>query len=652
MSKIHVLDNLTANSIAAGEVVERPSSVVKELVENSIDAGASVITVEIKQGGIKSIRVSDNGSGLDAEDAKMAFQRHATSKMLKIDDLQELHTMGFRGEALASIAAVSQVTLNTKQPGSEEGYELRLKAGEIVYESVSGCAFGTSILVENMFFNTPARYKFLKRDQTEASYITDLIERMALARPDISFRLFNQDQEILHTPGNNDLMSSIFSVYGKETASACLPVDFNETPVRVYGYVTSPQIARHNRNRQNIFVNGRLIQSRMVTAAIDEACHTWFMKSRYPALILNIELPVPLVDVNVHPQKMEVRFWDERKVFHSIYHGIKQALIDHSGIAPDNTENNHLTVDNSDLQFPTNNRANETPNKQLNTKLPIQLEIDPTIQVQIEADPVTGEIIEPLTSTADKLTDNSDVAYKHINSVNDETLHFHDESSDKQFKDNYADQPLQNNLSKSISSSERINSLMRARIIGQIFQTYLILECDNELYLVDQHAAHERIIYERLVNRNATSSKDNSKQPLLVPETVQVSRSEKQKIMSVKDELSELGFEFDDFGPDTLLVRTVPGQTGSLINAGAAFRVLIDAYMDKGISKPKLVNQIYENIACKAAVKAHDLLHESEMQRLLGDLQKLENPYHCPHGRPIIVRMSRYELEKKFKRIV
>lgn len=652
MSKIHVLDNLTANSIAAGEVVERPSSVVKELVENSIDAGASVITVEIKQGGIKSIRVSDNGSGLDAEDAKMAFQRHATSKMLKIDDLQELHTMGFRGEALASIAAVSQVTLNTKQPGSEEGYELRLEAGEIVYESVSGCAFGTSILVENMFFNTPARYKFLKRDQTEASYITDLIERMALARPDISFRLFNQDQEILHTPGNNDLMSSIFSVYGKETASACLPVDFNETPVRVYGYVTSPQIARHNRNRQNIFVNGRLIQSRMVTAAIDEACHTWFMKSRYPALILNIELPVPLVDVNVHPQKMEVRFWDERKVFHSIYHGIKQALIDHSGIAPDNTENNHLTVDNSDLQFPTNNRANETPNKQLNTKLPIQLEIDPTVQVQIEADPVTGEIIEPLTSTADKLTDNSDVAYKHTNSVNDETLHFHDESSDKQFTDNYADQPLQNNLSKSISSSERINSLMRARIIGQIFQTYLILECDNELYLVDQHAAHERIIYERLVNRNATSSKDNSKQPLLVPETVQVSRSEKQKIMSVKDELSELGFEFDDFGPDTLLVRTVPGQTGSLINAGAAFRVLIDAYMDKGISKPKLVNQIYENIACKAAVKAHDLLHESEMQRLLGDLQKLENPYHCPHGRPIIVRMSRYELEKKFKRIV
>ncbi len=378
MSKIHVLDNLTANSIAAGEVVERPSSVVKELVENSLDAGASVISVEIKQGGIKSIRVSDNGSGLDTEDAKMAFQRHATSKMLKIDDLQELRTMGFRGEALASIAAVSQVTLTTKQPGSEEGLEIKLEAGEIVHETVSGCATGTSILIENLFFNTPVRYKFLKRDQTEASYVTDLIERMALARPDISFRLFNQEQEILHTPGNNDLMSSIFSVYGKETATACLPVDFSESPVQVTGFVTSPQISRHNRNRQNIFVNGRLIQSRMITAAIDEACHTWFMKSRYPALVLNIQLPVPLVDVNVHPQKMEVRFWDERKVFHCIYHGIKQALINHSGIAPDQADDAlPMSGNDNDPTISTNsNKPTQTSTDQKGSHpLPMQLEL-------------------------------------------------------------------------------------------------------------------------------------------------------------------------------------------------------------------------------------------------------------------------------------
>ncbi len=646
MSKIHVLDNLTANSIAAGEVVERPSSVVKELVENSLDAGASVISVEIKQGGIKSIRVSDNGSGLDTEDARLAFQRHATSKILKIDDLQELMTMGFRGEALASIAAVSQVTLTTKQQGSEDGYEIKLEAGEIVHEAISGCASGTSILIENLFFNTPARYKFLKRDQTEASYVTDLIERMALARPDISFRLFNQGQEILHTPGNNDLMSSIFSVYGKETATACLPVEFNESPVQVNGYVTSPQVSRHNRNRQNIFVNGRLIQSKMITAAIDEACHTWFMKGRYPAVVMNITLPVPLVDVNVHPQKMEVRFWDERKIFHCIYHGIKQALINHSGIAPDdntdsiNSSEQDKTITKtaeSDISAQNSPRPNQN-----NTNDPVQMEFGKALPMQLEADPTTGEIIEPESTL--NYYEPSEIGSSDI-----EPMQIHDELAKNSASSDISDHDT---AEKGTTNSERISSLMNARIIGQAFQTYLILECGDELYLVDQHAAHERIIYERLVNRNARRTETNNKQPLLVPEAVHVSRSEKQKIIMAQDDFSEFGFEFDDFGSDTLLLRTVPAHTGELIKPGAAFRVLIDSYMEQGLQGPDAVNQIYENIACKAAVKAHDLLHESEMSRLLEDLQSLENPYHCPHGRPIIVRMSRYELEKKFKRIV
>ena len=647
MSKIHVLDNLTANSIAAGEVVERPSSVVKELVENSLDAGASVISVEIKQGGIKSIRVSDNGSGLEAEDARLAFQRHATSKILKIDDLQELVTMGFRGEALASIAAVSQVTLTTKQPGSEDGLELRLESGEIIHESISGCPDGTSILIENLFFNTPARYKFLKRDQTEASYVTDLIERMALARPDISFRLFNQGQEILHTPGNNDLMSSIFSVYGKETATACLPVEFNESPVQVSGYVTSPQVSRHNRNRQNIFVNGRLIQSKMITAAIDEACHTWFMKSRYPALVLNITLPMPLVDVNVHPQKMEVRFWDERKVFHCIYHGIKQALINHSGIAPDSIDQ-AINDSGDSINAITDSISSSENAKTLNpdSAVPVQIELGHSLPSQLEADPVTGEIIESTSAVVYHTPQQSD-----INKPKHEQINY--EKSDKQsLQFNDKSSSISPDSDEGNKNSKRINSLLDARIIGQAFQTYLILECNGELFLVDQHAAHERIIYERLVNRNASRTDSNNRQPLLVPEAIHVSRSEKQEIIMAKDEFAELGFEFDDFGHDTLLLRTVPAHTEELIKPGAAFRVLIDSYLDQGIKGPEAINQIYENIACKAAVKAHDLLHESEMNRLLEDLQALENPYHCPHGRPIIVRMSKYELEKKFKRIV
>jgi DNA mismatch repair protein MutL len=658
MTKIHVLDSLTANSIVAGEVVERPSSVVKELVENSLDAGASVISVEILQGGIKLIRVSDNGTGLDSDDARLAFLRHATSKLNIIDDLEQLVTMGFRGEALASIAAVSQVSLFTRQPEADEGIELRVEAGDIVFESVSGCSVGTTISVENLFYNTPARYKFLKRDQTEASYITDLIERMALARPDVSFRLFNQGQEILHTPGNNDLLSSIFAVYGKNTARASLPILFAEEPVAINGYIASPEITRHNRNRQNIFVNGRLIKSKMITAALDEACNTWFMKNKYPTLVININLPAALVDVNVHPQKMEVRFWDERKIFHCIYHAVRQALIDYSGI-PGNDDDS----ESSENEMVKNTPVDKIAPQLTQTELPFTVSVDNShLQEAEQADWSAEQAKELIYQSSDNIQTNENIEFSDDNlsltesqsapmSVSDHMFvnEANGNRSNEKSNDNYE---VSYNKTEVEGNNSKINELMHARIIGQAFQTYLILECNQELYMVDQHAAHERIIYERLVNRNSMRTDDINRQPLLVPEPVQVSRSEKQKILDVEGDLLQLGFEFDDFGPETLLLRSVPGEAGNLINAGAAFRTAADTLIEGNISGPEAVKHVYENIACKAAVKAHDLLHESEMIKLLQDLQQLENPYHCPHGRPIIVRMSKYELEKKFKRIV
>ncbi|MBP8988954.1 MAG: DNA mismatch repair endonuclease MutL, partial [Clostridia bacterium] len=335
MSRIIQLDQQTANSIAAGEVVERPSSVVKELIENALDAGASVVTTEINQGGIQSIFVTDNGCGMDESDALLAFGRHATSKLKEIDDLATLMTMGFRGEALASIAAVSRVTLETRESGSTQGTRVIIEGGALLEQQPIGCSEGTRIRVENLFYNVPARFKFLRKDSTEAGYVADVVEKMALARPDVSFRLISNQQELLHTPGNNDLHSTLYAVLGKQTAQGCLPVEATEGPVSVSGLIGRPDITRGNRGQQCVFVNGRLIRSRIITAALDEAYKTRLMKGRYAIAVLFLSIPTRLVDVNVHPQKLEVRFWNDSEVFRCVYHAVQSALQAGSGIAPE-----------------------------------------------------------------------------------------------------------------------------------------------------------------------------------------------------------------------------------------------------------------------------------------------------------------------------
>jgi DNA mismatch repair protein MutL len=610
MSKIHVLDQQTANSIAAGEVVERPASVVKELVENALDADASVISVEIRQGGISLIRVTDNGCGMEPDDALQAFGRHATSKIKRIEDLDNLVTMGFRGEALASMAAVSRVRLETRTRAAAEGFFVSIAAGEMLDSGPAGCPPGTAVSVENLFFNVPARFKFLRKDTTEAGMIAEIIERLALARPDVSFRLVSNQQEVLHTPGNNDLASAVFAIYGKQTAAACLSLTGSNPPMTVSGFVGRPDIARNSRAQQNFYVNGRLVRSRAVSAALDDACGGFLMKGKYALAILFLQVPPQLVDVNVHPQKMEVRFWNDSEVYRLIYHAVQEAFRAGGGIiaaeeAPMPAAGASTTVSGQGLPL----REGEPAVYGEPGVAP-----DPNISAAgvsfLDKEATSGEIwIQPSLP----LTPEQQV------------------------------QPV----------SLSVNDLVNCRLIGQLFQTYILLEADEDLLLVDQHAAHEKILYEALVNRHRDAAgREPAEISLLVPLVVEVSRSEMQLLQAHGDQLHQLGFRFDIFGQSSIALRSLPDSGRLALRPEAAFRLAMEALREESFSTTEQVHNLFDRLACHAAVKANDALDQTEIQRLLDDLKQLDNPYQCPHGRPVIIRIPQRELEKRFKRIV
>lgn len=639
MSQIQILDAQTANSIAAGEVVERPASVVKELVENALDAGASVIQVEIRQGGIASIRITDNGCGMDEEDAKLSFARHATSKIRSIDDLEAIHTMGFRGEALASIAAVAKVRLETRLLGSDSGTLIEIAAGDLTTVRPIGCPEGTSITIESLFFNTPARFKFLKKDSSEAAAIADILERMALARPDVSFRLVSQGNELLHTPGNNDLKSAVFAVFGKTAAQDSLVVDYEQAPVHLRGFIGTPEAARNSRTWQCFYVNGRLVRSRAISAAIDEAYATHLMKRKFPLAVLMIDLPTPLVDVNVHPQKMEVRFWDEQAIFRAVYHAVQNTLQRELALV----ESGPLSTGSSIL--PTNSlQGNDAQVTAVPAGQPVLYQ-QPALDLEQVS---TGQSVLNATSQSVPAEagqpgrPDEQTAYKPAQPA-PVVLREGSESADQ------PTQPAQ--PAEAGAGKKTINSLLSARIIGQLFATYLILEQGEDLLLVDQHAAHERILFEQLVARHRARGPAAS-QSLLVPQTLAVSAREQAVLLAEQETLLDLGFDYEAFGPQTVLIRAVPDGGHLHLNPQAALRVALDSLMSEKIKSADQISTLYYSMACKAAIKAHDLLHPDEMKRLLDDLQGLDDPYHCPHGRPVIIRISRFELEKQFKRIV
>jgi len=654
MSNIKILDSFTANQIAAGEVVERPASVVKELCENSLDAGASVISISIQNGGIVSIAIVDNGIGMDREDAKIAFLRHATSKLNTIQDFDTIKTMGFRGEALASIAAVSKITLKTKQIGSQEGSIIRIDDGKIVEHGPAGCPEGTHILVEYLFYNTPARYKFLKKDATEGSYITDIVERFILARPDVSFRLNQNNQEILHSPGNNDLKSAIFSVYGKAITQSLIPVSFQTERIAINGFIGKPEIGRNTRQNQSVFVNSRYVKSKVITAAIEEGYKTLLMKGKFAFCVINIDLSPALVDVNVHPQKTEVKFWNDQELFLAVLHALKEALatgITIQEIAP------------ADKKASASAEAYHYPVQQEITEPQTTFVLKDTAAFALKN--TNEESVHAVKQTAaSDSQDNHTAAYdndiqKNISIQNNkdtqQTINNMENSGGLKNDVISNQQEPEYNRSKKQESEYRdpislkVNELSKARYIGALFHTYLLLELDDNLILIDQHAAHERILFEKLVAKY----KNNTPiaQPLLTPELIELAAHEILLVSEHLDFLSKIGFECEVFGTQTVMLRSVPLDIRE-IDIQDAFKSVLDTVKTTVQSDEDQISHAFYSIACKAAVKARDILDDLEIAHLLEELRQIPNPTHCPHGRPVVLKMSQYEIEKGFKRIV
>ncbi|NJP39969.1 DNA mismatch repair endonuclease MutL [Oscillospiraceae bacterium HV4-5-C5C] len=677
MALIHKLDPQTYNSIAAGEVVERPASVVKELCENALDAGADTINVAISGGGIRSIIISDNGCGMDREDALNAFEAHATSKLNRISDLDNLVTMGFRGEALASIAAVSRVRLETCPQGSEDGTRVVIEGGELQEQVPCGTSAGTRIQVENLFYNTPARYKFLKKDSTEASRVNDVVLKLAMARPDVSFRFSSDGKLKLHTPGNDDLMSAAYSLFGSELAGQLVNIqplaEELDSYVTVRGLLGRPTLARRSRSLQFFFVNGRSIQSALLTKALDEAYRSLLMKGEYPFAILQLTVPGHLVDVNVHPQKMELRFWNDSQVFSAVLHAVRNTLFEslataaavHSAATPDaplaetTAETKEPVADPpaldqtaertarpavaaEDWQFPTADQAADA--RQASLAWPVG-EVAPLSSYQSEdaaslrlanagsawqqPAPATdqgGAIAEPGVSSR-ALADQSDVSP--------------------------AAQSLFTSSDRQTTLHPDLQYLLQARYVGQLFDTYLIFEDAGRVTLIDQHAAHEKILFEKLWTSRQQTVRS---QPLLAPQLIKVNSGELAVLETEKPFLLQLGFDYDLFGQDSISLRGLPAIDG--LNDGAtALMAAVGEMMENGanLSLEADRDRLYLNYAtkaCKAAVKGHDHLSEPEIQALLRQLLALQHPYQCPHGRPVFFQFPERELEKRFRRIV
>ncbi len=608
MGHIIVLDENTTNKIAAGEVIEKPASVVKELVENSIDANSSSIHIDIEKGGIALIRVIDNGDGIEHDDVEMAFERHATSKITGSENLDNIKTLGFRGEALASIASVSKVRLATKTRGGDFGMEAVIEGGNIKSVQKTGCREGTSISVRELFYNTPARYKFLKQDATEARYITDMVNRIAIGNPHISFRVTSKGAGILHTPGNNDLLSAIYSLYGKEIAANCIQIESEDSNIKIRGYIGNSAIARASRKNQTFFVNSRYIKSSLIASALAEAYRNYLIKGKFPFAVLFIDVPPQIVDVNVHPTKIDVRFANEQNVFRAIYHCVRQALSkgvsltqeSHEGIAEPllNYSQPEIGGREDNLKKPSDGKTNpDAPNYKAdlkydkNSKLP-------------------GFDIENKTYL--KTNDNKDKpAYPK-------------EAEDKK-----------NMFSGSI-------------FLGQLFNTYILIEQGEKLLLVDQHAAHERIIYDKL--KKNMNNMENFNQSLIPPVVIEINPAEIGLINENKELFEQLGFRYEKFGNNSILLRSVPYDR-KVKDIKEEFTKLIDAFFEIHNKKyEEILNETLYRIACTNAIKAGKVMGAPEVESLLQRLSKTDNPLTCPHGRPVTVKINKLEIEKMFKR--
>jgi DNA mismatch repair protein MutL len=669
MGKVIILDENTANQIAAGEVVERPASIVKEMVENSLDANATSITVDILNGGKKSITIIDNGDGIDSDDVQMAFERHATSKIRSIDDLYTIATMGFRGEALASIASVSKVEVITKTLKAENGIRVKVEGGEFLYAKPTGAPKGTTFIVKELFYNTPARYKFLKRDATEAGYIHDAITRIALARPDVSMKFINQGKTTIHTPGNHDLLSTIYSLFGKEIAHSVIPLDSTAEGIKISGYAGKPEISRGNRNFEFVFVNGRWVYNKTIIAAIEDAYKTKLMQKRFPFTVLKLDIDPRLVDVNVHPAKLEVRFSDEQQVFRAVNFAVSSALSGTSLI--------HQVKDVGSMK--EDNNSNLGPSKtelvknKLGTSKSLSSHAEQTIiglDIKQQQSHYTTRQIEQSMEIEQPRQIEQSMRIDQPKQIEQEKQIEQQMKieQEKRFENiskpphivNY--QSIANEMSKQAEtdqapSSQRENDkekLLNSRVVGQAFESFIILELGDELFLIDQHAAHERVRYEKI--KEQFTQNEFYSQGLMTPLAVELTEVEMQKYNELHDYITRLGFETEDFGNRTILIRSVPYIISGDFSSHD-FRDILERLIGEvnrgvsGVSEIIPEETIYM-MACKSEIKANRPMSTMEIEGLVKDLLDTTNPYNCVHGRPIIISIKKRELEKKFKRIV
>ena len=679
---IQVLDQKTIDKIAAGEVVERPASVVKELVENSIDSGATAITVEIKEGGISLIRVTDNGCGIPAEQVPIAFLRHATSKITSIEDLLTVRSLGFRGEALSSIAAVGQVELITKTGDAMTGLRYEIHGGIEQNVEEIGCPEGTTFIVRNLFYNTPARRKFLKTAMTEGNYVSELVEQIAMSHPDISFKFVNNGQNKLSTSGNGSLKDILYHIYGRDIAANLLPVKAEGAFGRLEGFVGKPVISRGNRNFENYFVNGRYVKSKIITKAIEDAYKTFMMQHKYPFTALHFTIPGDLLDVNVHPTKLELRFSNQEEIYQIVYDTVRQALssrelIPDVGVErepkkaelpkykkpaqvpepfqlpkakPQSSFTAHVIRESAPSYGNLHTATSDPAVVHASKQMAVSMQNPVSTQDQTKAElPKTEKVPRPLPQMFQK--QNTEPASKSVPETEKGEV---SETAEKPEK------PFEQEITREIQKAEQMElfddkllsqqNVKQHTVIGQVFDTYWIVQFQDKMYLIDQHAAHEKVLYEQTMKR----LKDHTftSQRISPPVILTLSLKEEEALKMHMDVFEKLGFEIEPFGGMEYALSAIPDNLFG-ITERSLFLEILDDLVDQSVrGTPQSVLEKVASMSCKAAVKGNHRMSTKEAHALIDELLTLDNPYNCPHGRPTIISMSKYELEKKFKRIV
>ncbi len=710
MGKIALLDKNTIDKIAAGEVVERPASVVKELTENAIDAGANMITVELKEGGSGLIRITDNGSGIGADDVKTAFLRHSTSKIRTVEDLLTAGSLGFRGEALSSISAVAQVELITKTKDAFVGTRYQIDGGVEQAMEEAGCPDGTTFLIRNLFYNVPARRKFLKSAMSEAGLCSELMQRMALSRPEIAYKFINNGKIVLQTSGNGNLKEVIYQIYGREITANLLEVNHIEESagISVRGFIGKPVVSRGNRNYENYFINGRYIKSSVVSKAIEEAYRSYMMQHKYPFTALHISMDTAMIDVNVHPTKLEVRFSDSEAVYYAVYHAVRDALAGKNMIPQVGFGKEEKTTkvelpkrETKPEQFEIARMARQTGVRPAGGKLTGSAEntaktsenvVKPAVgkteetvvkDVSEKTSFVENKSIEPLKTTAAKTVETSvlreekapytvaaddkktDFSTKVVDSQSAEKSSFEEDLKSFQEEKVKIPEEAQNvNVPETkvqeqpvfVQEQMELPNLLsdenkkEYRIIGQLFATYWLIEMDGQLFMIDQHAAHEKILFEQTMKR--IREKEMLTQQIAPPYIASLSLREEEVLQAQAEVLRRLGFEFEHFGGRDYKVTGVPADLCGLTGGELFMQLLDELVAEKLHGSPEVLVEKVASMSCKAAVKGNMTMSDQEAKTMIDLLLTLDNPYHCPHGRPTTISMTKQEIEKKFKRIV